>query len=166
MTTLDDLFDDASHCRECRTRLPVDRYYGRRVFCSIPCQRADYSRLTKAMIRDAKRGRTCKQCGGAISVEKNSKAVYCSLLCQQRAGHEVRRSRFPGKCAICGGDFQGHNARQKYCSPSCRAKAGLAVRAKNWKPKMICEQCGTPFTARPGGRHCSRECRARAAAAK
>ena len=155
---LDDLFDDAANCKECGTLLPVDRYYGRRMFCSIPCQRADYAKLTKASIRDAKRGRKCAHCDSEISVEKNSKAIYCSVICQQRACHEVRRTRFPQTCKICGVGFNGHNERQKYCSPRCRAKAGIAVRALKWKPKMLCEQCGTPFTARPGGRHCSHAC--------
>ncbi|MCO6385909.1 hypothetical protein [Aliihoeflea sp. 40Bstr573] len=155
MLTLDDL--KGPECPRCGASLEGKRADA--VFCSYECFMADYADIQKAAIREAKRGRKCAHCTGEISVEKNSKAIYCSNLCQQRACHEVRRTRFPGTCQICGDDFNGHNARQKYCSPRCRAKSGLAVRALKWKPKMTCERCGTPFAQRPNGKHCSQKCR-------
>lgn len=156
---LDDL--KGPECARCGASLEGKRSDA--VFCSHACYMADYGEIQKAAIRESKQGRKCAHCDGEISVEKNSKAIYCSEHCQMQAFYHSRRRRFPGTCKMCGDEFQGHNDRQIYCSPRCRAKAGLAVRAKNWKPKMICAQCGTPFTARPGGKHCSRKCQSAAA---
>jgi hypothetical protein len=152
---LDDL--KGPECARCGASLEGKRSDA--VFCSYDCFMADYADIQKAAIREAKRGRKCGHCDGEISVEKNAKAIYCSTYCQMQAYYHSERRRFPGTCKICGDEFQGHHATQIYCSPRCRAKAGLVVRAKKWKPKMICERCGTPFKARPNGRHCSRKCR-------
>ena len=129
---LDDLEDDTSHCQGCGTVLPIDRYYGRRRFCSSPCYNRQYRAIEAKAIVEAKAGRSCKRCGEILADHKNVRARFCSQYCQQKAFYnEVWKAKHPLTCQTCAEGFHGHHGRQKYCSPSCRAKAGVAVRLRN-----------------------------------
>lgn len=152
---LDDL--KGPECVRCGASLEGKRSDA--VYCSYECYMVDYHQLVKDARLEAKANRPpCKQCGKPIPVVKDKRAIYCSISCQQKACYNRRKSH-PSTCRICSKGFLGMTPGEKYCTPSCRAKAGLAVRALKWKPKMICIQCGTPFKARPGGKHCSQQCR-------
>ena len=128
---LDDLADDASHCQGCGTPLPVDRYYGRRKFCSSSCYNRQYRAIEAKAIIEAKAGRKCEHCGEALADHKNARARFCCEACQLKAYWPTWKAKHPLTCQTCGEGFHGHHGKQKYCSPSCRAKAGVAARLRN-----------------------------------
>ena len=116
---LDDLPDDS--CEWCGTELPPTRPN----YCSAWCAHKHRHAMEREARREARAGRTCLGCGGAIPLWRRTSAIYCTPECQRRHRHaaksERRRQARTGRtCAECGEAIpENRDAKAIYCSRRC-----------------------------------------------
>jgi len=127
------------------------------IYCSNKCAMDDYHRLEKEARLEAKQGRICVVCNGAISPHKRGNVTrYCSIECQRVANYNKACGRYPKTCEHCGTGFNAHNRKQRYCSVWCRAQGD--IRKMHPKP---CERCGSLFQPkREAAKYCGSRCAA------
>lgn len=153
-------------CLACGTPLPEDAR-GNRVYCSLKCKRWYYGTYETAAIRRSKRGRTCAQCGGTISVELQASAIYCGEACGQIAA--AHRRLPPGRpCAWCGKPVSAERLHAITCSEVCRrSHQARHRRGRTSRPTIPCAWCGKPFLQkRNSNAYCGRSCAAKARRAR
>lgn len=119
---LDDLTGDS--CAFCGASIEHMRVTAK--YCSPKCRRADLIRLDREARIESHAGRTCADCGSAISPAMRADAVYCSKRCSSRASHKrwakrVRREAKAGRvCRQCGGAIPIEvRAGAVYCTRAC-----------------------------------------------
>jgi 5-methylcytosine-specific restriction endonuclease McrA len=71
--------EHAVECAQCGT--PFTTTYAQAKYCSERCRQTYRNGLTSTAVRTAKAGRRCAHCGGEISVDKDSRAGFCSRRC-------------------------------------------------------------------------------------
>lgn len=126
---LDDLPDDSDRCWHCGADLPDDDRWGLRRYCSPTCRREYHNARKRRERRERRPGRTCVQCGGEISVERDNSTIYCSQRCvvrayRERQKHAQRRGRI---CRQCGGPIsEARDYRAMYCGERCQDRARRA----------------------------------------
>ena len=77
-------------CAWCGAPLPLDRYWGRRKYCSYECGTRHEHALKARERAQARQGRRCVECGGRIPDDRRAGSRYCSHRC----GERVRRRRY------------------------------------------------------------------------
>ena len=155
-------------------------------FCDQRCRYA-YRRDHPAEPWERDKQRTCEVCGETFLAAKST-ARYCPgpKDCATRAyrkRYEDRKAAglaateakvYRRKCVMCRETFDTSKPGAKYCGDRCRTaavrarrQAGLTVpspaRGKRLIHQRTCEVCGGGFmSAKPDGRFCSDNCRAKA----
>lgn len=91
---LNQLEDDADHCRECGTRLPQDRYWGRRQYCGKRCRHRAWWRLNADWLNELRREKKqaarvyaathCEWCGNELPADRRVTRRYCNKRCAKR----------------------------------------------------------------------------------
>lgn len=129
---LDDLPDDSDRCWHCGAHLPEDHRWGLRRYCNPTC-RAEYHRDRKRTLRrQARAGRSCIVCEGAIPDLYAHNALTCSKPCLDRLRQDARlyhkRQRKRGRtCQHCGGPIpEARDLRAIYCCTRCQDRARRA----------------------------------------
>lgn len=153
---LDDLKGDT--CLFCDEPMPDERRADQ-VFCSKRCLSRYHWSLESEAIREAKRGRTCVQCGGLISVDLQASAIYCGIPCQQVAA-ALRRLPAGRPCARCGEPVPVERLHATTCSEVCRrTHQARDRRGRTNRPTIPCVHCGQPFLQKKNSNSfCSRSC--------
>lgn len=151
---LDDL--RGPECLWCRNSLEGKRADA--IYCSRKCAIDHYHQLEKDARLEAKQGRICVVCVGAIDPAKRDKVtIYCSITCQRVVTNNKAAGRYPKTCEHCGTDFNAHHRHQRFCSQWCRGQGD--IRKHHPKP---CDWCGTKFLPRRAAAHfCCSKCAAR-----
>lgn len=155
-------------------------------FCDQRCRYA-YRRDHPAEPWERDKQRTCEVCGETFLAAKST-ARYCPAPkdCTTRAyrkRYEDRKAAglvateakvYRRQCVMCRETFDTSKPGAKYCGDRCRTagvrarrQAGLTVpspaRGKRLIHQRTCEVCGAGFmSAKPDGRFCSDNCRAKA----
>jgi hypothetical protein len=111
-------------CLWCGDVLPIERD-PRRKYCDRACGFAYLNDLRRVQRAEARKGKTCWQCGVPFVAQKAHKR-FCSHRCATRAS-ELRNAE-PRACGWCGSTFPAVTATSRYCSKSCSAKARCAER--------------------------------------
>lgn len=123
-------------CPACGGEVPAV-FRGRpRKFCSEKCRAGFYTakflNKEKARVRRARAGRSCRWCGGDLSVDFQVNRRYCSRECNWRAGLDrSSRARGTGKhgpvkdCLRCGKPYKAWAGHLLYCSEGCGNRARL-----------------------------------------
>lgn len=82
--------DFTDYCERCGKPIVGRRSDAR--YCSYACAKGSLHDLDKEARLDAKRNRSpCRQCGGAIPVAMDVRAVFCSRKCRNN-WHNSRRT--------------------------------------------------------------------------
>lgn len=154
------MIDINTYCKGCGAVLPSGPYAEVRQWCSQACYMEWYHGLDKEARLEAKRDRPpCQQCGTAVPIHKDRRAIYCSVQCQQKGGRAARRLNHARLCENCGKPYLGHNAAQRFCCNWCRAQVDF----RRHQPRP-CEWCGTMIEnpRRAAAKYCCSKCAARA----
>ncbi len=147
-------------CKGCGAELPSGPYAEVRQWCGAKCYNDHYHALEKAARLDAKRDRPpCKQCGGPVAIEKDRRAVYCSMQCQRKGGRAEWRLRLARICEHCRKPYVPNTKDQRFCGQWCRAQVDF----RKHQPRP-CEWCGTMIAnpRRAAAKYCCSTCAARA----
>lgn len=131
-----------------------------RVYCSLKCTHK-FQSLKRKEATEARRSRTCKQCGkpfimhhpnGAANRGEQQNGLFCSRKCRwinRMAGphKEVRRECkvYFKNCVICGSLFTAKTKRYKSCPGKCRVLYKHRRRVE-YAPRLEnCLECGKPI---------------------
>lgn len=127
-----------------------------KLFCSRECLMKDYQAVVSAARREARAGRSCEWCGGAISDDKRSSARFCCRSCCMAAyNFAVTRRGHIAHCVECARPLhRSSHANRKFCNTTCRIAH---------QPKIPCKHCGQLFNRKVRRqRYCGLSCAGKA----
>ena len=138
-------------CATCGTPLPIDAYWGRRMYCSPSC-------ASKGQGRAPLVGRSCRCCDAPLDPGKRADALYCDdCKVRDRTPKSLRRAR---TCLHCGVSITHRAADALYCSNRCMIAYARAADAAERKGGRTCQECGgpIPIERQAGAKFCCKRC--------